>query len=173
MKPERAKKRSYTKKEFRKLLNGQNTNEIYVRLTNGSPNTIHKELGIPYSNISTTTRKVRKLIDTGVYSDRGRSAKFNVYELRRLKEHILANSTDNTTIRSINVSFEARPENERIRNRQISLSSYYNTITSKKYLNMSYKRTKKYCIYHDEDMNIRLERKAFAKRLLYLLSKRL
>lgn len=36
---------------------------------------------------------------------------------------------------------------------------------------MTYKRTKRYSIFYDKDLNVRLERKAYARRLLYLIEK--
>jgi hypothetical protein len=127
-------------------------------------------LGLKYNKVKT----YRANYDIGKQSlslpKQGHTSRFDRRDLARLKEFISKNNLECSSVRNIKMSFESEICNRDIKLKNISPSTYYNWITKKDALNYSWKRVKKYCLMHETDLSLKIDRKLYCKKMSYLLN---
>ena len=115
---------------------------------------ISLDLELDYSQVNNLFQRFKTGITKDLNSGSGRKCKLNSNNLLRLKDFIMSNNIQYESIENIKREIESRPENSDLKALGLSPSTYYRSITGKKKLNMSYKRVKKYCIFHNQTQRL-------------------
>jgi hypothetical protein len=130
---------------------------------------LSKEYGISYD-------KVNKVIHNDIYRNnvienrrRGRKAKFPENYIPLLKEFILRDDNKGVGVLELKIKFEREMNDSEITAKNLGYWSYYNIIKNKKYLNLSYKRIKNYCLNKFNDRGIEVDRRRYARQLVYYI----
>jgi len=161
-------RQNFTKKEFRKILDSENSDLIRTMKNEGRNNIqISGSLNLSTNQISNSVyRNERKRIRflSGI-SDKRR--KFDSVLISKLKEFMKFPSNQIKTISQIRTDFYNSNRNSFGNTLNPCISSYWKVITSKKILNFSRKRLGLLGSFKTENLQLRAQRLKHAKRIAY------
>jgi putative transposase len=101
---------------------------------------------------------------------RGRKIKFPEKYMIPLKEFILRDDNKGLDVMELKIKFEREINDAHLTTQNIGYWSYYNMIRNRRYLNLSYKKIKNYCINKFKDNQVSVDRQAYARALIYYIS---
>jgi hypothetical protein len=134
---------------------------------NITPKEISLILAIDYSVVYRRLQKIRKLnlLEGNIYKRKVFKKEF----IPILSELMERNESKIKRIKDIKIEFENQLKNVGIYE-EFSKNTYYQKITSKKFLNFTFKEMKKYTLYYKNDIDSKLDRRNYCRLLLYYKS---
>jgi transposase len=161
----------FTKKEYRKKLLSFNNDTVTELMRHGYSNSqISSNTGISINKVSNYRRNYDGEKSLMQHKTSGRKLKFKNVYIKRFKQFIQDNNNACLSVREMKANFESLSINKDIKELNLSISTYYYWSTHRRGLNHSWKRVKKYCSVHEDNFNLKIERKIFCKKLFYLMS---
>jgi len=161
-------RQNYSKKEFRKILESDNSDQILKMKQQGRNNIqISDSLNLSTVQIRNVIyRKERNRIRF-MSGSTDRRRKFNSVLISKLREYLKFPSNQIKTMSQIRTDFYNNNRNSFGNAQNPCLSSYWKVITSKKILNCSRKRLGLLGSYKTENLQLRAQRLKHAKRIAY------
>ena len=161
-------RQKFTKKEFRKILDSENSDLILNMKDQGRNNIqISDSLKISTAQIrNTVNRRERKRIRI-LSRTPDKRKKFNSVLISKLREYLKFPANQIKTMSQIRTDFYNSNRNSFRNLQNPCLSSYWKVITSKKILNYSRKRLGLLGSYKTENIQLRTQRLKHAKRIAY------